>query len=105
MRGAPVVPMLELFRRAPGDLARPRLPGGPGRGARAGRHACSLDEAFDATDGVLIITDHPSYAKIDVGSILPRMRRPALVYDCWRVLPADQVRRVDGIRYASIGLA
>jgi hypothetical protein len=33
------------------------------------------------------------------------MRRPALVYDCWRVLPADQVRRVDGIRYASIGLA
>jgi len=36
--------------------------------------------------------------------VLPRMRRPALVYDCWRVLPPDAVRRVKGIRYASIGL-
>ena len=105
MRGAPVVPMLELFRRAPVTLLGHDFLVAPDVVRGLGVTPCSLDEAFDATDGVLIITDHPSYAKIDVGSILPRMRRPALVYDCWRVLPADQVRCVDGIRYASIGLA
>jgi hypothetical protein len=32
------------------------------------------------------------------------MRRPAVVYDCWRVLSVEAVRRVDGIHYASIGV-
>ena len=72
---------------------------------RLGVAPCSLDEVFDATDGVLIITDHPDYRRLDVASVLPRMRRPALVYDCWRVLLGGQATRgVGGIRYASIGL-
>jgi hypothetical protein len=54
---------------------------------------------------VLVINDHPDYARLDVASVLPRMRRPALVYDCWRVLPIDATRHIDGIRYASIGWA
>jgi UDP-N-acetyl-D-mannosaminuronic acid dehydrogenase len=104
MRGAPVVPMLERFRRAPVTLLGHDFLVRDDVVRGLGVAPCALDDAFDATDGVLIITDHPSYARIDVDRALSRMRRPALVYDCWRVLPADQVRRVDGIRYASIGL-
>jgi UDP-N-acetyl-D-mannosaminuronic acid dehydrogenase len=71
---------------------------------RLGVTPCGLDEAFAGTDGVLIVTNHPDYEQIDVASALPRLRRPALVYDCWRVLPADAVRKIEGVRYASIGL-
>jgi UDP-N-acetyl-D-mannosaminuronic acid dehydrogenase len=98
------VPMLELFRRMPVTLRGHDFLVRDDVVRGLGVTPCALDDAFDGTDGVLIITDHPSYARIDVDKALSRMRRPALVYDCWRVLPADQVRRVDGIRYASIGL-
>jgi UDP-N-acetyl-D-mannosaminuronic acid dehydrogenase len=104
MRGAPVVPMLERFRAAPVTVIGHDFLVAADVVQSLGAVPCSLDEAFAGTDGVLIITDHPDYARIDVDKALPRMRRPALVYDCWRVLSADVVRRVDGIRYASIGL-
>ena len=104
MRGAPVVPMLERFRATPVTMIGHDFLVAADVVRRLGVTPCSLDEAFAGTDGVLIITDHPDYARIDVDKALPRMRRPALVYDCWRVLQADEVRRVDGIRYASIGL-
>ena len=104
-RGAPVVPVLEVLRTAPLTLLGHDFLVPADVVRRHGVAPCSLDEAFDGTDGVLVITDHPGYAEIDVAATLPRLRRPALVYDCWRVLSADAVQRVKGVRYASIGLA
>jgi UDP-N-acetyl-D-mannosaminuronic acid dehydrogenase len=104
MRGAPVVPMLDVLREAKLTLIGHDFLVTADVIRKLGVAPCSLDEAFDGTDGALVITDHPDYRRLDVGAVLPRMRRPALVYDCWRVLPADAVRRVEGIRYASIGL-
>jgi UDP-N-acetyl-D-mannosaminuronic acid dehydrogenase len=105
MRGAPIVPMLDVLKATPLTLLGHDFLVGADVVRRQGVTPCSLDEAFDGTDGVLIITDHPEYARLDVAATVSRMRRPALVYDCWRVLTPDAVRRVDGIRYASIGLA
>jgi UDP-N-acetyl-D-mannosaminuronic acid dehydrogenase len=104
MRGSPVVPMLDVLRRSPLALLGHDVLVGADVIRRLGVAPCGLDEAFAGTDGVLIVTDHPDYARIDVASALGRLRRPALVYDCWRVLPADAVRRIEGVRYASIGL-
>jgi len=104
MRGAAVVPMLEILRDSKLDLVGHDALVAPDVIRRLGVTPCSLHEAFDATDGVLVINDHPDYARLDVASVLPRMRRPALVYDCWRVLSIDATRRIEGIRYASIGL-
>jgi UDP-N-acetyl-D-mannosaminuronic acid dehydrogenase len=104
MRGAAVVPMLEVLREKKLALLGHDALVAPDVVRRLGVTPCSLQEAFEGTDGVLIVNDHPSYARLDVASVLPRMRRPALVYDCWRVLPPDAVRRVEGVRYASIGL-
>lgn len=104
MRGAPVVPMLDVLRRANLTLIGHDFLVAPDVVRRLGVAPCSLDEAFDGADGALIITDHPDYRRLDVASVLPRMRRPALVYDCWRVFSADAARGVEGIRYASIGL-
>jgi hypothetical protein len=33
------------------------------------------------------------------------MRRPALLYDSWRILDEDLVRATPGVRYAGIGYA
>ena len=104
MRGAPVVPMLDVLREAPLTLLGHDFLVAPDVIRRHGVTPCSLEEAFGGTDGVLLVTDHPDYARLDVAATLSRMRRPALVYDCWRVLPADTVRRVGEVRYASIGL-
>jgi UDP-N-acetyl-D-mannosaminuronic acid dehydrogenase len=51
---------------------------------------------------VLVITNHPEYAKLDLGRLLPRLRRPAVLYDCWRILDEEAVRAA-GVRYAGIG--
>ncbi|PYN81558.1 MAG: nucleotide sugar dehydrogenase [Candidatus Rokuibacteriota bacterium] len=104
MRGAPVVPMLDVLREAPLTLLGHDFLVAPDVIRRHGVTPCSLEEAFGGTDGVLLVTDHPEYARLDVAATFSRMRRPALVYDCWRVLPADTVRRVGEVRYASIGL-
>jgi len=104
MRGAPVIPMLDVFRQTKLDLIGHDFLVAPDVIRKLGVTPCSLQEAFDGTDAALIITDHPDYRRLNVASTLSGMRRPALVYDCWRVLPVEAVRRVDGIRYASIGV-
>jgi UDP-N-acetyl-D-mannosaminuronic acid dehydrogenase len=104
MRGSAVVPMLDVLRQAKLALVGHDFLVAPDVVRGLGVKPCSLWEAFEGADGALIITDHPDYARLDVAAVLPRMRRPALVYDCWRVLPPDAIRRIDGIRYASIGL-
>jgi UDP-N-acetyl-D-mannosaminuronic acid dehydrogenase len=104
MRGAAVVPMLDVLRDTKLEVLGHDPLVAPDVIRGLGVTPCSLHEAFDSTDGVLVINDHPDYARLDVASVLPRMRRPALVYDCWRVLPIDAMRRIEGIRYASIGL-
>ena len=71
---------------------------------RLGVEPRPLEQVFDGIDGVLVITDHPEYAKLDLGMALGRLRRPAVVYDSWRILDEAAVRAA-GVRYAGIGYA
>ncbi len=102
MRGAPVLGMLPIFRaagvvlRGHDFLVRPDVIRGLGAAPVA------VEDAFAAADAVLVITDHPEYAKLDVPRMCAALRRPALVYDCWRILDEDLVRDA-GVRYAGIG--
>jgi UDP-N-acetyl-D-mannosaminuronic acid dehydrogenase len=103
MRGAPVLPMLDVFRAEGLALrghdflvARDVL-------ARLGVTPCSLEEGFAGADAVLVVTNHPEYAKQELPKLLASLRRPAVLYDCWRILDADAVREAGRIRYASIG--
>ena len=70
--------------------------------ARLGVTPVTLDEGFAGADAVLVITDHPEYAKQDLPKLLASLRRPAVVYDSWRVLD-EEIARAGGVRYASIG--
>jgi len=70
--------------------------------ARLGVTPVMLEEGFAGADAVLVITDHPEYGKQDLPKLLASLRRPAVLYDCWRVLDEETVRAA-GIGYASIG--
>jgi len=102
MRGAPVLSMLPIFRASGLVLRGHDFLVAPAVIAGLGAAPVSLEAAFDAADGVLIITDHPEYAKLDLPPLLARLRRPAFVYDSWRVLDEDVVRGA-GVWYAGIG--
>src|SRR5262249_728888 len=104
MRGAPVLPMLEVLRAAPVALAGHDFLVAPGIIRNLGVEPRPLEQAFEGADGVLVVTDHPEYAKLDLGAVLAQLRRPALVYDSWRILGETTVGAA-GVRYAAIGYA
>lgn len=103
MRGAPVLAILELLRAEPLTLLGHDYLVPPEVLTRLGVTPCSPEEGFAGSDGVLVITNHPEYAKLDLPRLLASLRQPALVYDCWRILDEAAVRATGQIRYASIG--
>ena len=104
LRGTPVIPMLEVLRpegievRGHDYLVRPEVIAG------LGATPCTVEEGFAGADGVLVVTDHPDYARLDLPRLLRSLRAPAVVYDCWRILD-ERVVRAAGVRYAGIGYA
>lgn len=71
----------------------------------AGARPCAkLEDCFAGADVVAILNNHPSFAKINLYSLLESMRRPALFFDGWRLFPPEEATRVDGITYASMGM-
>ncbi len=103
MRGAPVVAMLEIFRATGLELRGHDFMVAPAVLASLGVAPCELTAGFAGADGVLVITDHLEYAKADLPPLLSSLRKPALVYDCWRVLDEGAVRAAGQVRYAGIG--
>ena len=104
MRGTPIVSMLPLFRAAGLELRGHDYLVAADVIRGLGAEPVTPEAAFDGADAVLVITNHPEYAKLDLGRLLPGLRRPAVVYDCWRILDEEMVRGA-GVSYAGIGYA
>jgi len=104
MRGTPIVSMLPLLRAAGLELRGHDYLVDPEVIRGLGAEPVTVEKAFDGADAVLIITNHPEYAKLDIGRLLPGLRRPAVLYDCWRILDEEAVRGA-GVSYAGIGYA
>jgi len=102
MRGAPVTPMLPLFRAAGFELRGHDYLVAPDVLAGLGATPGSVESALDGADAVLLTTNHPEYAKLDLPTLLPTLRRPAVVYDAWRILDEETVRQA-GVVYAALG--
>jgi UDP-N-acetyl-D-mannosaminuronic acid dehydrogenase len=102
MRGAPVLPMLPLFRAA-GLLLRGHDYLVKAEVIRSfGAQPVTTEAGFEGADGALLVTNHPEYAKLELPRLLETMRRPAVVYDSWRILDEEAVR-ASGVRYAGLG--
>ncbi|HET7344105.1 MAG TPA: nucleotide sugar dehydrogenase, partial [Methylomirabilota bacterium] len=102
MRGAPVLPMLPLFRAAGVTLRGHDYLVGADVIAGLGATPASVESALAGADAVLVTMNHPEYAKLDWPRLLATLRRPAVVYDAWRVVDEQAVRQA-GVGYASIG--
>jgi UDP-N-acetyl-D-mannosaminuronic acid dehydrogenase len=103
MRGTPIVPMLPIFQAAGLELRGHDFLVAPEVIRGLGAVPVSLEAGFDGADAVLVVTNHPEYAKLDLKALLARLRKPALVFDSWRILDEEAVRAA-GARYAGIGL-
>ncbi len=103
MRGAPVLPMLEVLKAEGLTLRGHDVLVPPEILRRLGVTPVSLREGFAAADGVLVITNHPEYSKLDLARLLGSLRKPAVVFDCWRILEEEVVRAEGQVRYAGIG--
>jgi UDP-N-acetyl-D-mannosaminuronic acid dehydrogenase len=67
-----------------------------------GAESVTPEAGFDGADAVLLTMNHPEYAKLDLPALLGRMRRPAVLFDAWRVLD-EEAAKAAGVRYAGIG--
>jgi UDP-N-acetyl-D-mannosaminuronic acid dehydrogenase len=102
LRGAPVLPMLDVLRGSGVTLVGHDFLVRPEVIAGLGVHPAALPEALDGADGVLLLTNHPHYAALVPADALRALRRPALVFDAWRIWDVRAVADA-GVRYASIG--
>ena len=62
-----------------------------------------IDEGFREARAVLLMIEHPQYRELPISELASQMRKPALIYDCWRLFNAADVESVDGVTYAGIG--
>jgi UDP-N-acetyl-D-mannosaminuronic acid dehydrogenase len=102
MRGAPITVMLPIFRAAGLDLRGHDYLVAPEVIRGLGATPVSAEAAWEGADAVLVITNHPEYAKLDLPARLSAMHRPAVLFDSWRILDEEAARRA-GVRYAGIG--
>jgi UDP-N-acetyl-D-mannosaminuronic acid dehydrogenase len=102
MRGAPITAMLPIFRAAGLDLRGHDYLVAPDVIRGLGATPLSAEAAWEGADAVLVITNHPEYAKLDLPARLAVMHRPAVLFDSWRILDEEAARRA-GVRYAGIG--
>jgi UDP-N-acetyl-D-mannosaminuronic acid dehydrogenase len=102
MRGAPIVPMLPLFRAAGLALRGHDFLVAPEVIRGLGAAPVTPEAGFDGADAVLVTMNHPEYAKLDLAALLARLRRPAVLFDSWRILDEEAARSA-GVGYAGIG--
>jgi UDP-N-acetyl-D-mannosaminuronic acid dehydrogenase len=101
MRGTPIAAMMPIFTEAGLTVLGhdPMVTDAVIR--QYGGEPVSLDKAFGEADAVLVITDHPDYREVRAETMFGE-RRPALVYDSWRVLDEAAITAA-GVRYAGLG--
>lgn len=64
----------------------------------------NMPEGADQVDLLLIAINHRSYRNWDMHEIAKRLRKPAIVYDSWRMLNKQVVSRLEGITYLGTGI-
>jgi UDP-N-acetyl-D-mannosaminuronic acid dehydrogenase len=101
MRGSPIVTMMPVFSAAGLTVLGHDPMVSPEVIRQYGGEPVSLDKAFDDSDAVLVLNDHPDYRAIRVESVLGA-NPPKVIYDSWRILD-EQAIVAAGARYAGLG--
>ncbi|MFC7328620.1 nucleotide sugar dehydrogenase [Marinactinospora rubrisoli] len=89
VRGAAAVQVAAELRDRVGVLAGHDFVVEPDRIAELGYRPMELGEGLTDADALVLLVDHPGYARPENTAHLRRMRRPAVVFDMWGLLRAE----------------
>jgi UDP-N-acetyl-D-mannosaminuronic acid dehydrogenase len=65
---------------------------------------CDLTSGFDGADAVAILNNHQVFSSIDLYTLLQTMNQPSLFFDGWHIFPPEEITRITGVSYASLGV-
>ena len=68
-----------------------------------GAESIEYPEQVNDIDAIAFLTDHPVYKKLNLTKLLEKMKRPAVLFDAWRLFPRSVVESA-GVTYQSIGV-
>lgn len=104
VRGTPVVPMLDALRQHALEVhGHDFLVPSHVIASWGARPVQELSRGFEDARAVVFMNEHPDYHALPIVELAQRMRRPAVVYDCWRMFDARLVESVPDVHYAGIG--
>jgi UDP-N-acetyl-D-mannosaminuronic acid dehydrogenase len=104
IRSAPTATIVEVLRHHPlrlhghDYLVRPEA-----IAAMGVTPVRDLAEGFDGAQAAVFVNEHPDYRTLPLHDLIGRMRRPAVLSDCWRMFAASDVQAVPDVHYAGIG--
>ena len=104
IRGAPAEPFIRFLKNHVNNIYGHDFLVSSDKIRELGAIPCSLEEGFIDADCVIFLNNHPSYKGLDISELAERMRKPALIIDCWRLFDSEELSKVDGLVYGSIGV-
>ncbi len=70
---------------------------------RLGINYLSYREGFKDVHCVLIMNNHPDFAKMDVFTLLETMKKPGLLFDGWHFFSPQEIKKIKGVVYQGLG--
>lgn len=62
-----------------------------------------FEEGFKDAHCVIIMNNNPEFAKVDIFSLLEKMKKPGLLYDGWNFFLPPEIKKIKGIVYQGMG--
>ncbi len=64
---------------------------------------CSFNNGIKNADAIFIMNNNLKYKEVKIFSLINKMKKPCLFFDCWQVFQADEIKNISGISYTSVG--
>lgn len=102
LRGTPAAPFISALTGRVGRILGHDYRVGPECTAGLGAESVGLFDGIAAADAIVLLNDHPGYARDITGPLLSSLGRRILVYDCWRILGRSGVPDAAGVLYGGL---
>jgi len=104
IRGSPAPPFMEVLKSKVGKIYGHDFLVNPQKIKSFGVNITDLNSGFKGADCVIFLNNHPKYKELKIIDLIKTMRKPALIYDVWRLFDKDKINSVGGVEYHSIGV-
>ena len=64
---------------------------------------CSFESGIKNADATFIMNNSLRYKEFKIFSLVNKMKKPGLFFDCWQIFQPDEIKNIPGINYTSVG--